>query len=97
MKDDKQILLASQKDAADDEPRAGGIYRMGVLANVLRLPSCPALVRCWSGSRRACRSPASCPERFLFRAAETVTETENAAAIRREPCRRRQSSTLCQS
>ena len=41
MKDDKQILLASQKDASEDEPTAEGIYRTGVLANVLQLLKLP--------------------------------------------------------
>ena len=41
MKDDKQILLASQKDASEDEPKAEGIYRVGVLANVLQLLKLP--------------------------------------------------------
>ncbi|MBB5222222.1 ATP-dependent Lon protease [Amaricoccus macauensis] len=41
MKDDKQILLASQKDASEDEPNADGIYRTGVLANVLQLLKLP--------------------------------------------------------
>ena len=41
MKDDKQILLASQKDASEDEPKAEGIFRTGVLANVLQLLKLP--------------------------------------------------------
>jgi ATP-dependent Lon protease len=41
MKDDKQILLASQKDASEDEPQADGIFRVGVLANVLQLLKLP--------------------------------------------------------
>ena len=41
MKDDKQILLASQKDASEDEPKADGIFRVGVLANVLQLLKLP--------------------------------------------------------
>ena len=41
MKDDKQILLASQRDASEDEPTADGIYRTGVLANVLQLLKLP--------------------------------------------------------
>ena len=41
MKDDKQILLASQKDASEDEPKAESIYRTGVLANVLQLLKLP--------------------------------------------------------
>src|SRR4051794_9924146 len=41
MKDDKQILLASQRDATEDEPTAEGIYTVGVLANVLQLLKLP--------------------------------------------------------
>ncbi|MFQ8432964.1 endopeptidase La [Amaricoccus sp. W119] len=41
MQDDKQILLASQIDAAEDEPKAEGIYRTGVIANVLQLLKLP--------------------------------------------------------
>jgi ATP-dependent Lon protease len=41
MQDDKQILLSSQIDPAVDEPEADGIYRVGVLANVLQLLKLP--------------------------------------------------------
>ena len=41
MQDDKQILLSSQIDPAMDEPEADGIYRVGVLANVLQLLKLP--------------------------------------------------------
>ena len=41
MADDKQILLSSQIDPAADEPAADGIYRVGVLANVLQLLKLP--------------------------------------------------------
>jgi ATP-dependent Lon protease len=41
MKDDKQILLASQKDPSEDEPTADGIFDVGVLANVLQLLKLP--------------------------------------------------------
>ena len=41
MKDDRQILLASQKDAAEDEPNEADIYRIGSLANVLQLLKLP--------------------------------------------------------
>ncbi|MEL7000473.1 MAG: endopeptidase La [Pseudomonadota bacterium] len=41
MKDDRQILLASQKDAALDEPEQDDIYRIGALANVLQLLKLP--------------------------------------------------------
>ena len=41
MNDDKQILLSSQVDPATDEPDQDGIYRVGVLANVLQLLKLP--------------------------------------------------------
>ncbi len=41
MKEDKQILLSSQRDASEDEPKAETIYRTGVLANVLQLLKLP--------------------------------------------------------
>jgi ATP-dependent Lon protease len=41
MQDDKQILLASQIDPAEDDPQSDGIYRTGVLANVLQLLKLP--------------------------------------------------------
>jgi ATP-dependent Lon protease len=41
MSDDKQILLSSQIDPAIDDPDADGIYRAGVLANVLQLLKLP--------------------------------------------------------
>jgi ATP-dependent Lon protease len=41
MADDKQILLSSQIDPAVDDPDATGIYKAGVLANVLQLLKLP--------------------------------------------------------
>ncbi len=41
MADDKQILLASQVDPGVDDPDTDGIYRTGVLANVLQLLKLP--------------------------------------------------------
>jgi ATP-dependent Lon protease len=41
MADDKQILLSSQIDPAEDDPGPDGIYRTGVLANVLQLLKLP--------------------------------------------------------
>jgi ATP-dependent Lon protease len=38
---DKQILLATQKNAADDDPAADAIYTVGTLANVLQLLKLP--------------------------------------------------------
>jgi len=41
MQDDKQILLSSQVDPTMDDPDSDGIYRIGVLANVLQLLKLP--------------------------------------------------------
>ncbi|MEZ5797183.1 MAG: endopeptidase La [Paracoccaceae bacterium] len=41
MQDDKQILLSSQVDPTVDDPSTDGIYRTGVLANVLQLLKLP--------------------------------------------------------
>ncbi|MBL8652270.1 MAG: LON peptidase substrate-binding domain-containing protein, partial [Sphingopyxis sp.] len=38
---DKQILLATQKNAADDDPEPSAIYDVGTLANVLQLLKLP--------------------------------------------------------
>src|SRR5262252_4666328 len=38
---EKQILLATQKNAADDDPEPDAIYDVGTLANVLQLLKLP--------------------------------------------------------
>ena len=41
MQDDRQILLSSQLDPTVDDPSPEGIYKTGVLANVLQLLKLP--------------------------------------------------------
>ncbi|GAB4172677.1 MAG: endopeptidase La [Thalassobaculales bacterium] len=41
MKDDKQILLVTQKDAGQDDPTADDIYRTGTIGTVLQLLKLP--------------------------------------------------------
>jgi len=41
MENDRQILLATQKDASDDDPTADAIYTHGTVANVLQLLKLP--------------------------------------------------------
>ena len=41
MKSDTFILLATQKNASDDDPATGAIYQIGTLASVLQLLKLP--------------------------------------------------------
>jgi ATP-dependent Lon protease len=41
MEDDKQILLAAQKNASQDEPEPEDLYRIGTVANILQLLKLP--------------------------------------------------------
>ena len=79
MKDDKQILLASQKDASEDEPEAEGIYRVGVLANVLQLLKLPdGTVKVLVEGKARVRIGAFVGNEAYFEAAaEEIVETEN--------------------
>src|SRR5690554_8073752 len=75
---DKQILLATQKNAADDDPAADAIYEVGTLANVLQLLKLPdgtvkVLVE---GTARARISTFTEREDFHEAHAETLTEPE---------------------
>jgi len=41
MKDDKQILLVTQKNAGDDDPKPDDIYSVGTVGTVLQLLKLP--------------------------------------------------------
>jgi ATP-dependent Lon protease len=41
MKDDKQILLIAQRNAADDDPSSDDIYEVGTISTVLQLLKLP--------------------------------------------------------
>src|SRR6202795_2228103 len=41
MKEDKQILLVAQKNAAQDDPTADDIYRVGTVSTILQLLKLP--------------------------------------------------------
>ena len=56
MRSDTFILLATQKNASDDDPTPESIFEVGTLASVLQLQSCPtAPSRCWSKALSAPR------------------------------------------
>jgi ATP-dependent Lon protease len=85
MRDDKQILLASQKDATEDEPSAEGIYRVGALANVLQLLKLPdGTVKVLVEGKGRVRINRFLPNDAFFEAeAEPIAETEkDPAAIK---------------
>ena len=81
MKDDKQILLASQMDASEDEPEADGIYRVGVLANVLQLLKLPdGTVKVLVEGKTRVRVTEFVENNSFFEAkAEEIAETSNDA------------------
>ena len=76
MRADKQILLASQTDAGEDNPSEKDIYRTGVVANVLQLLKLPdgtvkVLVE---GQRRARITGFVSPEPYFEAEAELLEE-----------------------
>ena len=82
MKDDKQILLSSQIDPSVDEPTADGIYRVGVLANVLQLLKLPdGTVKVLVEGRSRVKITEFVENPDFFEAhAEELTETEGNLA-----------------
>ncbi|MDP4032272.1 MAG: LON peptidase substrate-binding domain-containing protein, partial [Pseudorhodobacter sp.] len=76
MAEDRQILLSSQIDPAIDEPDADGIYRAGVLANVLQLLKLPdGTVKVLVEGKQRVRITEFLPnERFFEAAAAPLTE-----------------------
>ena len=81
MKDDKQILLASQIDAGEDDPKPEGIYKVGVLANVLQLLKLPdGTVKVLVEGKARVRVNEFLENDAYFEAtAELIAETENDA------------------
>ena len=78
MQDDKQILLVTQKNAADDEPTPADIYTVGTIGTVLQLLKLPdgtvkVLVE---GSRRARIERYTDNETFFQAQAEVVDDEE---------------------
>ncbi len=80
MRADKQILLAAQKNAGDDDPATDAIYEIGTLASVLQLLKLPdgtvkVLVE---GSARARVTRYTANENYFEAEVERVTETPGA-------------------
>src|ERR1700709_417380 len=78
MKEDKQILLVAQKNAAQDDPAANDIYRIGTVSTILQLLKLPdgtvkVLVE---GSRRARITGFEENENYFEARVEPLPETE---------------------
>src|SRR5574338_623873 len=76
MKDDKQILLVTQKNAAQDDPSTSDIFTVGTIGTVLQLLKLPdgtvkVLVE---GGKRAKIQPYTENEAFFEAAAEPLEE-----------------------
>ncbi len=82
MRDDKQILLTSQKDAGEEDPSPEGIYPTGVLANVLQLLKWPdGTVKVLVEGRQRVRIKQFLENDSFFEAeAELLEETEGDKA-----------------
>ncbi|PUB19110.1 endopeptidase La [Yoonia sediminilitoris] len=82
MQDDKQILLSSQMDPSEDDPAQDGIYKAGVLANVLQLLKLPdGTVKVLVEGRSRVRITKFLPNDNFFEAsAEYLTEIPGAPA-----------------
>lgn len=81
MKDDKQILLAAQKSATDDDPTPDDIYEIGTIATVLQLLKLPdgtvkVLVE---GGQRARITEYTNTEDFFQARVEHIEEDEGLA------------------
>src|SRR4051794_240487 len=76
MKDDKQILLVTQKNAAQDDPTTGDIYTVGTIGTVLqllKLPDGTVKVLVEGGQRARIKRFAENPS-FFQAHAETIPE-----------------------
>ncbi len=81
MKDDKQILLVTQKNAADDDPGPGDIYEVGTIASVLqllKLPDGTVKVLVEGGTRAVIQGYTDHPEYFEARARLLEDEGDEA-------------------
>jgi ATP-dependent Lon protease len=81
MGENKQILLLTQKNAADDDPTADGLYTVGTLANVLQLLKLPdQTVRVLVEGKSRARIEGFVPRTDFFQAIyEPLPESEGEA------------------
>ena len=81
MNDEKQILLLTQKNAADDDPTAEGLHTIGTLATVLQLLKLPdQTVRVLVEGKSRARVTGFNPRSDFFQATVEKIPEETAAA-----------------
>ena len=81
MKDDKQILLVTQKNAAQDDPTTADIFTVGTIGTVLqllKLPDGTVKVLVEGGKRARIQSFAD-NDAFFQAHAETIPESQGAS------------------
>ena len=84
MKDDKQILLVAQKNAAQDDPTADDIYRVGTVSTILqllKLPDGTVKVLVEGGRRARITSFAETDAYFEAHVEEMVDEADQATEM----------------
>ena len=86
MSEEKQILLLTQKNAADDDPSPDGLHRIGTMATVLQLLKLPdQTVRVLVEGKGRARVTGFIPRTDFFQA--TSRRFPIVTAIRRKPRR----------
>jgi ATP-dependent Lon protease len=85
MSDEKQILLLTQKNAAEDDPSPDGLYRVGTLATVLQLLKLPdQTVRVLVEGKGRARVKAFAPRTDFFQAVIEKIDDEATLAVEME-------------
>ncbi len=84
MSEEKQILLLTQKNAADDDPTADGLHTIGTLATVLQLLKLPdQTVRVLVEGKARARVTGFMPRSDFFQAKIEKLSPRTAATPRR--------------
>jgi len=89
MRDDKQIMLVTQKDASQDDPQSGDIYQVGTIGTVLqllKLPDQTVKVLVEGGQRARIKSFTDNPDFFQAYAEvfdDVATERQELEALSR--------------
>ena len=81
MRNDKQLILAAQRDASDDDPAADGIYEIGTVATILQMLKLPdGTVKVLAEGVRRVKLSSITDQAEYFEAEATPLEDQNANA-----------------